>query len=255
MSADIQNTISSLSGAVRESIKSYAKDLHVALPGIIKSFDASTQLATVQPCIKRALEKAGEIVLPLITNVPVIFPRAGSFVLTMPVKAGDECQILFNERDIGQWVKNGGLVNPSDYRLHSLSDAVAIIGLSSQPNRISNFNASAAELRSLDDSNKISIAEDGTILIKNTKGSITINSNGDIALENGGASLMLSQVGGLSITNKTTGVEMINALTSFAQEVSNTTITVTHGDSAGTYPVDNKAALQGYVDIFSSIGG
>jgi hypothetical protein len=50
--------------------------------------------------------------LPILINVPVQFPRGGCFLLTFPVTKGDECLIMFAERDAK--------------RFHSLSDATAI---------------------------------------------------------------------------------------------------------------------------------
>lgn len=232
------NFPTSISDSIRTSFISLLKDTHVSLPGIIRSFDSNTQLASVQPAIKRVFKNGGEIDLPIVTNVPVVFPRAGNFVLTMPVKESDECLLVFSERDIGQWVKSGQVSQPSDFRIHSLSDGIAIIGLSSQPNKIANFNSSGTELRSLDGKYKISIAD-----------------NGDINIENEGAAIRLLNSGGISITNKVTGVNLVSALQSFALEVAATTITITSGDSAGVYQVDNKAALQGFAAQFADLGG
>lgn len=56
--------------------------------------------------------------------------------ITYPLKAGDECILLFSDREIESWFINGN-VNPESYpRLHDLTDAVAIVGLRSLPNMI-----------------------------------------------------------------------------------------------------------------------
>jgi hypothetical protein len=36
---------------------------------------------------------------PMISGVPVIFPRSGGASITMPVKVGDGCLIVFLDRD------------------------------------------------------------------------------------------------------------------------------------------------------------
>ena len=54
-------------------------------------------------------------------------------MLTFPVKPGDECLLVFNERCIDGWWQSGGSSEPLDYRQHDLSDAVAIMGISSLP--------------------------------------------------------------------------------------------------------------------------
>ena len=56
--------------------------------------------------------------------------------LTYPIKQGDECIILFSDREIESWFINGD-VNAEIYpRLHDMTDAIAIMGLRSLPNMI-----------------------------------------------------------------------------------------------------------------------
>ena len=56
--------------------------------------------------------------------------------ITYPLKKGDECILLFSDREIETWFINGN-VNPEGYpRLHDMTDAVAIVGLRSLPNMI-----------------------------------------------------------------------------------------------------------------------
>lgn len=56
--------------------------------------------------------------------------------ITNPIKQGDECILLFSDREIESWFINGD-VNPIAYpRMHDLTDAVAIFGIRSLPNMI-----------------------------------------------------------------------------------------------------------------------
>ena len=56
--------------------------------------------------------------------------------ITNPIKEGDECVLLFSDREIESWFINGE-VNPIAYpRMHDLTDAVAIFGIRSIPNLI-----------------------------------------------------------------------------------------------------------------------
>lgn len=141
------------------------KETHTCLPGIVKSFDAATQSATVQPAIQRIFIPDGPVNLPVCLDVPVQFPRGGGFVLTFPVTAGDECLLVFSERAIDFWFDRGGVQLPAEYRMHDLSDAFAIMGVSSKPKAISAFATGAAELRSLDGNTVIHI-ENGEVTIK-----------------------------------------------------------------------------------------
>lgn len=56
--------------------------------------------------------------------------------ITCPINPGDECVILFSDREIESWFINGG-VNAEGYpRMHALTDAVAIFGIRSLPQMI-----------------------------------------------------------------------------------------------------------------------
>ena len=56
--------------------------------------------------------------------------------ITYPIKKGDECVMLFSDREIESWFINGD-VNTEGYpRMHDKTDAVALFGLRSLPNMI-----------------------------------------------------------------------------------------------------------------------
>ena len=81
--------------------------LRVAMPGIIQSFDPSTVTCTVQPAIygQKVSDdgKAASEAIPILPDVPVVFPRGGGCTLTFPVKPGDECLLVFSDRCIDFW--------------------------------------------------------------------------------------------------------------------------------------------------------
>lgn len=110
--------------------KKIAANLRVAMPAIIKKYDFKTQAADVQIDIKELYFDGSYSDYPMISGVPVIFLRAGGASITMPVKVGDGCLIVFLDRDARSWLlgSSGGV--PQSRRVHHLSDAVAIIGLS-----------------------------------------------------------------------------------------------------------------------------
>jgi len=150
------------------------KNVHTALPGIIASYDADTQTASVQPAIKRLFIEKGAVNLPLCVDCPVQFPQGGPFVLTFPVVAGDECLLLFSERAIDFWFENGGVQLPSEYRTHDLSDAFVLVGVNSLARKLTNVQTDGAELRTRDRSIYLKITESGFVV----KGDITLD--GDI---------------------------------------------------------------------------
>ncbi|NDL01275.1 phage baseplate assembly protein V [Photorhabdus bodei] len=128
--------------------------LYVSLPCIIQSFNADAVTITAQPAIRwKIRQKDGElesVSLPLLVDVPVIFPRGGGVTLTFPIKAGDECLVVFADRCIDYWWQSGGVQEPVDPRQHNLSDGFAIIGPQSQQQKISGISTNAAQLRSDD---------------------------------------------------------------------------------------------------------
>lgn len=145
-------------------IEGRLKDLHTCLPGIIASFDPGTQTASVQPAIKRIFTERGAVNLPLCVDVPVQFPGGGDFFLTFPVKTGDECMLHFSERCIDFWHANGGVQLPGEYRLHDLSDAMATVGINSQPRKIGSFNTTGAELRTRGGATFVRVEQEKIIL-------------------------------------------------------------------------------------------
>ncbi len=105
----------------------------MSLPGTVQRYDAATQLADVKPQIKGTFEDEDGTVsqhsLPVITNVPVVFPGGGGFRVTFPVRAGDTVLLVFADRSLDAWLSEGHETGPDDMRRHALSDAVCIPGL------------------------------------------------------------------------------------------------------------------------------
>ena len=133
MTVDNRRTTPTMIQLLELVINSKLADLHVALPGEIVEYDAGTNQASVQPQIKRRFESTMELVsLPILNNVPVVFPRSGDSHLVFPVKSGTTGQILFNERSLDAWQQAGRDVDPDDFRRHDLNDAVFLPGLSPQ---------------------------------------------------------------------------------------------------------------------------
>lgn len=115
-----------------ELIDSKLLDLHTAIPGRIEAYDPDTQKADVKPLIKsNFFDDDGVRVtesLPIITDVPVLFPGAGGFRFTFPVNRGDKVLLVFSESSLDKLLSSGEEVDPEIYSRHELSDAIAIPG-------------------------------------------------------------------------------------------------------------------------------
>ncbi|EIT5381619.1 hypothetical protein L2J44_003818 [Salmonella enterica] len=153
--------------------------LRVSMPGIVQSFDPDTVTAVVQPAIKGYEPDSNGVnqstVLPLLVDVPVVFPRGGGCTLTFPVKAGDECLVIFADRCIDFWWQNGGVQEPVDDRVHDLSDAFCIVGPQSQAQKISGISTSAVELRSDDGGTKLSLNPSSGVIAGTAPGGFNLN--------------------------------------------------------------------------------
>lgn len=166
----------------------------------VVSFDPERQTITAQPLIRekvidRATGSVQWLQLPQLLDVPVFFPQAGNFVLTMPVAAGDEVLLIFGDSCIDSWFTSGGIQNPNTRRRHDLSDAIAIAGINSQPHTIGDISTDAAELRSKDGTVKVKLKTDEinlsvnetTLVVKDSQVDInatTINLNGVVKHNN-----------------------------------------------------------------------
>ncbi|TCB73194.1 Gp138 family membrane-puncturing spike protein [Acinetobacter sp. ANC 4177] len=158
---------------IKDAIRGEMANLWTSLPCEVESYDPDAVTVTVQPTIKipvRNVEGKVELVqLPLLMDVPVMFPCAGGFTITHPVRKGDECFVSFASRNIDIWWQSGGVQNPFDTRKHDLSDGFAFFRPQSQANKISGISTTDLEIRNDENTCKIQITPDGVINFIGTK--------------------------------------------------------------------------------------
>ncbi len=144
---------------IRGAINARLNDVHTALPGIVVSYDSTSNKATIQPALNKNFTN-GVQPLPILENVPVMFPN----YIRPPINEGDYVLLIFAERSIDLWLSVGGQVTPTDPRKFDLSDAIAIPGL--MP-----FTQTFPESNNQD------------FIISYAGSTITIKENGDILIE------------------------------------------------------------------------
>ena len=66
-----------MTDAMRQAIQFQLYDVHTALPGQVIAYDYSTQKASIQPCLKKSYLDGTTQEMPILNNVPVVFPKAG----------------------------------------------------------------------------------------------------------------------------------------------------------------------------------
>ena len=159
-----QQTLETLLSSVAYEI---SKNINCVKIGVIQSFDAATQEATVAVAFTQVTSIApdGSRTLaeyPLLLNVPVIFPSGGGFTLTFPIADGDECVVLFNTQ-IDNWLAQGAGQPPTVGRVHDLSDGIAIVGIRNNTRALSGVSTSTAQLRSDDGTTYVEVAAGGIV--------------------------------------------------------------------------------------------
>lgn len=155
-----ERTLDQLS-IIRDAIDNALSTLQTCMPGIVKEVDLQRMTVTVQPAIQvQARQADGSLKLldyPLLRDVPLYFPGGGGCTLSFPVKAGDECLLLFASRCIDLWWASSGVQAPFEVRKHDLSDAFALVGVRSQPRAIAGVSADSVQLRSDDGTASITL--------------------------------------------------------------------------------------------------
>jgi hypothetical protein len=143
---------------------------------------------------------------PLLRSVPVVFPCGGGFTLTFPISPGDECLLVFNDRESDNWYINGAGQPPTTNRKHDLSDAFALVGVRSCPRALGAISTNSVQLRSDDGESYIELAA-GNIVNVVAPGGINFNTPAFTVNGNQVVTGMLTGNGINLGTHKHTGVQ------------------------------------------------
>ncbi len=135
----------SLAGWLSKAMTERLTEMQTSGPAIVTAYDPVTQHCSAQPAVHDAYEdERGDRVaeaVPVISGIPVAFPRGGGFGMTFPLVPGDEVLLVFSRRCIDRWKTKGGVVDPGDDRLFHISDAMAIPGGASLARALANPGA------------------------------------------------------------------------------------------------------------------
>ncbi len=170
----------------REIMLMAAINLRVAMPGIIESYNPKTQTAAIQVAIRERINIHGNeewTEIPLLVDVPILFPRAGGYSITFPVRQGDECLVVFTDCCYDAFWQSGGIQNQVERRRHDLSDGMAIITGISQPTRLVGVSTDSLQVRN-DAGTAVVEIQDTTINI-NTGGNVNLNADGTVNISGG----------------------------------------------------------------------
>lgn len=117
-------------GEVIQSFIEYSlQNKFTALPGVVlKVHNKGTQqLLDVQPSVSIKGRDGSVTDQATVLNVPYQQPASSIGGLVFPINPGDNVLLVFSMRGIDTWKRgNGGLAPPSDYRMFSNQDCIAI---------------------------------------------------------------------------------------------------------------------------------
>lgn len=142
--------------------------------GSVQSFDSSKQTAMVSIAYKKTIFEPDPVTgaysaklidYPVLIDCPVIVLGGGAASLTFPVAPGDECLVLFNDRDIDNWFKSGQTGPVATPRLHSFADGFALVGIRSMNSVLQGYNSVNAVFQN--GTSGVSVAPDDVIKIYN----------------------------------------------------------------------------------------
>jgi hypothetical protein len=106
-----------------------ALEINCVKIGKIESYDNLTNTAKITISSLRRLANGDTCEYPQLEDCPVFILQGGGSYLSMPIDAGDNCLVLFNDRCIDDWYIAGQVTAPDDTRTHAIADGIAIVGI------------------------------------------------------------------------------------------------------------------------------
>jgi len=164
--------------SLQTMIESALSEVNTQLPATVISYDPVKNRAVVKPSMPKRYADDESSDSPQIVEVPIVWTASGGgkSTLTMPIKPGDGVMLSFQQRSLEGWLSGKNDI-PDDPRQFDLSDCVAIpgcqpSGISADPNDVV-LRFEKAEVR---------IKPDGSIIMGNDKGNVTIDGSGNMTL-------------------------------------------------------------------------
>jgi hypothetical protein len=181
--------------------------LWTVFPAIVQAVTNNGLTCEVQPAVNGRVRQQDEtwkpIQLPKLVDVPIQWPQGGGVTFTFPLKAGvDEVIVAVSARCIDTWFQQGWTPpagqlgadgkavntanNPTEWRMHNLSDGFAIPGIRSRPRALSPApSTTSAQIRTDDgtayfDFNPTTKAAKLTMPGGINLNGVTIDSNGNL---------------------------------------------------------------------------
>lgn len=184
-------------------------DMDKVLPGIVHSYDRTSNRAVVKPAITGVASLGQKIPKNALVNIPVLTLQGGGIFLSFPLKEGDKGWLVACDRDISVFKQMLEESSPNSYRKHCFNDAFFI------PDKINQLiiaedDSDALVISTVSGETKFALKDGKIKLTGNTTiiGETTINGNltvsGDVV--GSGISLVKHTHGGVQTGSGNTGV-------------------------------------------------
>jgi hypothetical protein len=144
---------------LKDLLENLKKDILLTLNchaiATIQSFNSTNQTATATINYPKTIYQFNQnsnnfvprdIAYPTLAGCPVVILGGGASNLTFPITKGDQCLVLFNDRDMDNWFAGNNTGRVPTGRMHSFSDALIIVGLHSTINKIASYDTARAKL-------------------------------------------------------------------------------------------------------------
>ena len=197
--------------------------LNTCIPAIVDEFDATRQRVSAIPAIRAKFidpetNQASYIEYPKITNIPLAIIKSAGLKITYPIEKGQNCTLLFSQRSIDNFILAGGIQDPFDtknpqrtqIRCMDLTDALCFPGLITDAETITDYATDAIEIRSADNTTKVSVKENSLKLLQ---GSASIElAEGNINMS--AATINITGTEAVNITSPATGIGTVTTIDS-----------------------------------------
>lgn len=207
--------------AIKDAVAAERAEIWTSLPAKVVDYDPKTQTISAQPTYKPR-HRGKPVDMPVISNIPVMFPRSGTAAITFPVKEGDGVLLTFMARDPTTWREKGDSAEAPSTRMHDLSFATAHLGYEPSPRKLDNVDPDRWQLRSDDGKNTMSFDQKtGSVDIQGEQAKFRVKGQD--------------------------GEDLVQILFDLLGVLQSATTTVSSGSSAGIWPLTqqpNYAALK-----------
>lgn len=119
----------------RRALDRRGSELWTAIPGIVQRFDATTDEADILPAVRQPLggyeadEPLTHEDLPVLPNVPVLFPAGGGCSVRWALAPGDAVLVVFSSLNPAAWRRSGEVGDAGTTRRNALGFGFALAGV------------------------------------------------------------------------------------------------------------------------------